>query len=184
MPKARESPRTKRIFVADFDVIGLLPPRTVTVKRELSRASPSVRWRISSCYHSPPYQKGAFMRFAPRVFRLLLASSFFFLPLSVHAEPPVREMLRFVDGASAVDQAVRIDVAALSSRRIGIPLLDGQTVVADRSDLEVRGPGDFAWRGRISSILGEAAGDVTLTVRDGRVVGRITVPGAAYRIGR
>jgi len=122
------------------------------------------------------------MRFAPRVFRLLLASSFFFLPLSVHAEPPVREMLRFVDGASAVDQAVRIDAAALSSRRIGIPLLDGQTVVADRSDLEVRGPGDFAWRGRISSILGEAAGDVTLTVRDGRVVGRITVPGAAYRI--
>src|SRR5215204_4971324 len=129
MPKARESPRTKRIFVAGFDVIGLLPQRTVTVKRQLSRASPSVRWRISSCYHSPPYQKGAFMRFAPRVFRLLLASSFF-LPLSVHAEPPVREMLRFVDGASAVDQAVRIDVAALGSRRIGIPLLDGQTVVA------------------------------------------------------
>jgi len=118
------------------------------------------------------------MRFAPRVSRLLLAS-LLTLPLSVHAESPVREMLRFVDAASAGEQPVRIDVAALSSRRIGIPLLDGQTVVADRSDLEVRGQGDFAWRGRIG---GETAGDVTLTVRDGRVLGRIMVPGAVYRI--
>jgi hypothetical protein len=96
-------------------------------------------------------------------------------------------MLRFVDQASAGEQPVRIDLAALSSRRLGIPLLNGQTVVADRSDLEVRGPGDFAWRGRISKIDiagigGETAGDVTLTVRDGRVLGRISVPGAAYRI--
>ncbi len=126
------------------------------------------------------------MRFAPRVLPLLLAS-LFILPLSVHAEPPVREMLRFVDGASAVEQPVRIDVAALSSHRVGIPLLDGRTVVAERSDLEMRGPGDFAWRGRIGNfdiagIGGEAAGDVTLTVRDGRVLGRITVPGAVYRI--
>jgi hypothetical protein len=29
------------------------------------------------------------MRFVPRVFRLLLASSLFTLPLSVYAEPPV-----------------------------------------------------------------------------------------------
>lgn len=58
-------------------------------------------------------------------------------------------------------------------------------MAADRSDLEVRGPGDFAWRGRIADFAGlaeEVAGDVTLTVKDGRVLGRITVPGAAYRI--
>jgi peptidyl-Asp metalloendopeptidase len=122
------------------------------------------------------------MRFAPRVSRLLLASSLFTLSLPVHAETPVREMLRFVDGASAGEQPVRIDVAALGSRRVLIPLLDGMEVIADRSDLEVRGQGDFAWRGRIAGILGEAAGDVTLTVRDGRVLGRITVPGAVYRI--
>ncbi|HWM93158.1 MAG TPA: M12 family metallo-peptidase [Thermoanaerobaculia bacterium] len=122
------------------------------------------------------------MRFAPRVSRLLLAFSFFILSLPVHAESPAREMLRFVDGASAGEQPVRIDLAALASRRVLIPLLDGQTVVADRSDLEVRGQGDFAWRGRIAGLLGEAAGDVTLTVQDGRVLGRIVVPGAAWRI--
>lgn len=121
------------------------------------------------------------MRFAPRVVRLLLAFSLI-LPWSLHAGPPAREMLRFVDAASAGEQPVRIDLAALASRRVLIPLLDGQTVVADRTDLEVRGSGDFAWRGRIAGLLGKAAGDVTLTVRDGRVLGRIVVPGAAWRI--
>jgi hypothetical protein len=120
------------------------------------------------------------MRFGPRVLLLLLAS--LTLPLSIHADPPGREMLRFVGGGSAGEQPVRIDLAALGSRRVLIPLLDGQTVVADRSDLEVRGQGDFAWRGRIAGMAGEAAGDVTLTVRDGRVLGRIVVPGAAWRI--
>lgn len=108
--------------------------------------------------------------------RLLLVS-FLALPLSIQAEP-VREMLRLLDGGSGMEQQVGIDLAALGSLRVRIPLLDGQSVVADRSDLEVRGPGDFAWRGRI----GASTGDVTLTVRNGQVLGRIVVPGAAYRI--
>lgn len=115
------------------------------------------------------------MRITPRILLLLPAS--LLLSLSVHAEPPVREMLRFVGGES-----VRIDPAAFASRRVLIPLLDGQTVIADRTDLEVRGSGDFAWRGRIAGLLEETAGDVTLTVRDGRVLGRIVTPGAAWRI--
>lgn len=121
------------------------------------------------------------MRSASRILLLLLAS-LAAVPRSVHADPPIREMLRFVEGGSAGEQPVKIDIAALASRRLRIPLLDGQTVVADRTDLEVRGNGDFAWRGRIAGLLGEAEGDVTLTVRDGRVLGRIVVPGAAWRI--
>ena len=105
------------------------------------------------------------MRFAPRV--LLLLASFLALPLPIHAEPPVREMLRFVEGGL---------------RRVLISLPDGQTVAADRTDLEVRGPGDFAWRGRIAGLLGETAGHVTLTVRDGRVLGHVFTPGTAWRI--
>lgn len=116
------------------------------------------------------------MRFTSRILLLLLAS-LFALPLSVHADPPIREMLRFVRG-----ETVRIDPAAFASSRVRIPLLDGQMVVADRTDLEVRGKGDFAWRGRIAGLLEETGGDVTLTVRDGRVLGRIVVPGAAWRI--
>lgn len=56
----------------------------------------------------------------------------------------------------------------------------------NRVDLEVRRPGDFAWRGKIAGLsggmAGEAAGDVTLTVRNGKVLGRIMVPGVVYRI--
>jgi hypothetical protein len=100
-------------------------------------------------------------------------------------------MLRFVDDAAvrsahrllaSREQAVRFDLAALEDRRLRVPLLDGQTVLVDRVDLEVRRPGDFAWRGKIANLAGEAAGDVTLTVRNGKVLGRIMVPGAAYRI--
>lgn len=109
------------------------------------------------------------MRSTPRAL-LLLA---FLLPLPLSAE----ELLRFTD-----DQEVRIDFSSLGSRRLLIPLPDGQEVVANRSDLEVRGEDDYAWRGRIAGFLGEVEGDVTLTVREGRVLGRISVPGAVYRI--
>ena len=105
------------------------------------------------------------MRFAPRAFRLLLAF-LFTLPLSAGAESPIRE----------------IDFSSLGSRRLLIPLPDGQEVVAARSDLEMRGEGDYAWRGKIADILGNVEGDVTLTVRNGQVLGRISVPGAVYRI--
>jgi hypothetical protein len=85
-------------------------------------------------------------------------------------------MLRFEENA------VKIDLAALGSRQLLVPLPDGRTFVVERADLERRGPGDFAWRGRIAGPDGTPAGDVVLTVRNGRVLGRIMVPGTAYRI--
>lgn len=133
---------------------------------------------------SSDFQKGVTMRLTPdspsRALRLLLVS-LFSLPLAAQASD-AREVLRFTGGGTAMEQPVRLDLAALSARRVAIPLLDGQTVIADRSDLEVRGEGDYAWRGRVADLFGEVSGDVTLTVRDGRVLGRINVPGAAYRI--
>lgn len=122
---------------------------------------------------------------------LLLLS--FFSPSLLFAddEPPIREMLRFVDEdtmrsahrlLASREQPVRFDLAALNERRLRLPLPEGQTVLVDRVDVEARRPGDFVWRGKIANLSGDAAGDVTLTVRDGKVLGRIVVPGAAYRI--
>lgn len=117
-----------------------------------------------------------------------LAPSF---PLFADDGPPVREMLRFVDEdttrsayrlLASREQPVRFDLDALEARRLRLPLLDGQEVLVDRVDVEVRRAGDFAWRGKISNLSGDVAGDVTLTVRNGKVLGRIMVPGAAYRI--
>lgn len=117
------------------------------------------------------------------------SSSLFALP--ANDELPIREMLRFVDDdavrsssrlLASREQPVRFDLSALEERRLRVPLLDGQEVLVDRVDLEVRRAGDFAWRGRIANLAGETAGDVTLTVRNGKVLGRIMVPGAAYRI--
>jgi hypothetical protein len=94
-------------------------------------------------------------------------------------------MLRFAedDGGPGAEQAVvEVDLAVLGSRQLRVPLPDGRTFVVDRTDVERRGPGDFAWRGRIAGPDGKPAGDVVLTVRDGRVLGRVMVAGAAYRI--
>jgi hypothetical protein len=91
-------------------------------------------------------------------------------------------MLRLGDEGGALDRPVRIDLSALELRQVRLPLLDGTTVDVRRTDLEVRRPGDYAWRGKIAGPQGGTAGDVVLTVRDGRVLGWIMVPGAAWRI--
>jgi hypothetical protein len=93
-------------------------------------------------------------------------------------------MFRFAEdgGPGAEQAAVQVDLAALGSRQLLMPLPDGRTFLVNRTDLEVRGQGDFAWRGRIAGADGTPAGDVVLTVRDGRVLGHVMVPGAAYRI--
>jgi peptidyl-Asp metalloendopeptidase len=118
---------------------------------------------------------------APRLLLASLLVSCLARPLSAE-EPPVREMLRLANEGGAGERAVKIDFSALELRQVRLPLLDGQTVDVQRTDLEVRRPGDFAWRGRIANAAGETAGDVVLTVRDGRVLGWIMVPGASYRI--
>lgn len=125
------------------------------------------------------------MRSMPRLsraVRLLVVSLLSTLPLSAQDESPVREMLRFVDGGSATEQPVKLELSSLRERQVLLPLPDGQTVVVDRTDLEVRRAGDSTWRGRIAGPSGEPAGDVVLTVRDGRVLGTIMVPGATWRI--
>lgn len=119
-----------------------------------------------------------------RVLRLLpawLLASSLALPLSAE-NPPIREMLRLAEDGGATERSASIDLSALELRQVRLPLLDGETVVVDRTDLEVRRPGDFAWRGRIAHTAGGSAGDVVLTVRDGRVLGWVMLPGIAYRI--
>jgi hypothetical protein len=93
-------------------------------------------------------------------------------------------MFRFEKGGGpgAEQVMVKVDWAALDSRQVRVPLPDGRSFVVERTDVEMRGPGDYAWRGRITGADGTPAGDVVLTVRDGRVLGRVMVPGAAYRI--
>src|SRR6266545_2199135 len=113
-------------------------------------------------------------RSAPWVLRLLLASllaSSPSLPLTAQPAPEPRTMLRLAeDGGPGSEQtAVEVDLAALDSRQVRVPLPDGRVFVVDRTDLEVRGAGDFAWRGRIAGAGGAPAGDVVLTVRNGRV---------------
>jgi peptidyl-Asp metalloendopeptidase len=126
-------------------------------------------------------------RSMPCVLRLLLASllaSTNALPLFADSEPLPRAMLRLAEdgGPGAEQSTVTVDLAALGSRQVQVPLPDGRTFVVDRNDVEMRGPGDFAWRGRIAGADGQPAGDVVLTVRDGRVLGRVMVPGVVYRI--
>lgn len=117
-----------------------------------------------------------------RAVRLLVVSLLSSLPLAAQDESPVREMLRFVDGGSATEQPVKMELSSLRERQVLLPLPDGQTVIVDRTDLEVRRAGDSTWRGRIAGPSGEPAGDVVLTIRDGRVLGSIMVPGATWRI--
>lgn len=118
---------------------------------------------------------------APRLLLASLLASSFALPLYAD-EPPIREMLRLADDGGGIERSAEIDFSALEFRQVRLPLLNGETVVVNRTDMEVRGPGDFAWRGRIPGPTGDPAGDVVLTVRDSRVLGWIMVPGTAWRI--
>ena len=114
---------------------------------------------------------------------LLLSCFIVSYPTAAQPETAPREMLRFLeDGGPGSEQSVQVDLAALGSRQVRVPLPDGRSFVVDRTDVEMRGPGDFAWRGRIAGADGKPAGDVVLTVRNGKVLGRIMVPGGAYRI--
>lgn len=114
---------------------------------------------------------------------LSLLAFCFSISYPVTAQPEPRELLRFLeDGGSGAEVSVQVDLAALGSRQVRVPLSDGRSVVVDRTDVERRGPGDFAWRGRIAGEDGAPAGDVVLTVRNGKVLGRVMVSGIAYRI--
>jgi hypothetical protein len=80
---------------------------------------------------------------------------------------------------------VRLDLAALErldERRLSLPLPNGQVLSVQRTDVERRGPGDYAWRGRMFDEKGQVNGYVTLTVWKNRVMGRIVTPGKIWKI--
>lgn len=66
------------------------------------------------------------------------------------------------------------------SRKLTIPLFDGKTYEAVRTDFEFRALDDYSWRGKISQ--GKFSGDVVLTFRKGFVYGLIYAPEAVYEI--
>lgn len=61
-----------------------------------------------------------------------------------------------------------------------IPLFDGKTYFAGKTETEIRAMDDFTWRGKIAE--GKFSGDVILTFRKGYVSGLIYAPNAVYEI--
>jgi hypothetical protein len=120
---------------------------------------------------------------------LSLALILLSLPVSAAPSPP--ELFRILDmapvksagvAAAVAERAIDVRFEALEAPEVVLPLLDGQQVEAKRLDLELRQARDFAWRGSVLDAAGEHAGNVTLTVKDGRMMGRIVVPGASYQV--
>ncbi len=67
---------------------------------------------------------------------------------------------------------------------LSFPLFDGKTYEAVRDqdeNIEIRGAGDFTWRGKLSD-AGKPGGDVILTVKKGFVSGLIYAPNAVFEI--
>jgi hypothetical protein len=127
--------------------------------------------------------------------RSLLVLSALTLTLSVSAsaqEAPHAQILRFVDSGSRpgpadrpdilAERTVRVDPAALTgSPRLA--LLDGRVYATERTDLEMRGPRDWTWRGRVlDPDTGEEAGTATLTVQGDLVMGDAYLLDGIYRI--
>lgn len=99
-------------------------------------------------------------------------------------DAPSLEVPADLAGSPAV-APVRLDLAALESleaRRLSLPLPNGQVLDVERTDVERRGPRDYAWRGRMVDEKGQVNGYVTLTVWKNRVMGRIVTPGKVWKI--
>lgn len=128
----------------------------------------------------------------------VVAISILLLSLSastVSADPGTsrRELFRLLEEppaealalpAAVAERPVRFDLGALEGRELVLPLFEGVRAV-ERTEVERRGARDFTWRGAVLDPggSGEPSGYVTLTVRDGKVRGRITAAGApSYEI--
>jgi len=89
--------------------------------------------------------------------------------------------------ASVKESEININLAGFTpenSALLSFPLFDGKTYEAVRDNaegIEVRGAGDFTWRGKLIG-TGEFRGDVMLTVKKGFVSGLIYAPNAVYEI--
>lgn len=89
--------------------------------------------------------------------------------------------------ASVRESEININLAGFTpenSTLLSFPLFDGKTYEAVRDQaegIEVRGAGDFTWRGKLIG-TGEFRGDVMLTIKKGFVSGLIYAPNAVYEI--
>src|SRR6202035_1041109 len=116
------------------------------------------------------------------------------LPLAAAAETP-RELFHLL-GPDAVraeavaaspevtaTERVSVDLDALGTE-IRVPLLDGVVYEAVRTDLERRGPRDFAWRGNVFAPgdRGKVVGTMVLTVSGDRMAGALWMPTSLYKI--
>ena len=84
---------------------------------------------------------------------------------------------------AAVDaRRVQIDASALEgeAQRIILPRFDGPALEAVLESIEFRGPGDLAWRGWVHD--GAHKHNVTLTLKNGYVIGLIMSPDGAYEL--
>lgn len=91
--------------------------------------------------------------------------------------------------ASSAEEVTRV----LAERRIAVaaaalegsprlPLLDERVYDLRRTDLELRGPSDFAWRGKVVDAERGEVGTATLTVLDGLMAGLIVLGDTLYEI--
>lgn len=93
--------------------------------------------------------------------------------------------LHYVRSSAALrERAVELQFAALDPLRpaLDLDLFDGTTVRFTRTGYEVRGAGDYTWRGAVTS--GEnIAGSATISVRGGVAAGLFLTPnGAVYEL--
>src|SRR6185369_11057137 len=80
------------------------------------------------------------------------------------------------DRAVARTRSVTVEFKYLDPRSdkaataIGVELFDGQFVIVDRAGIDERGPGSYAWHGKVR---GYGHSDAILTVVDGQIAGSI-----------
>lgn len=79
------------------------------------------------------------------------------------------------------ERRIAIDFAALEGSP-RLPLLDQRVYGLQRTDLERRGPSDFAWRGKVVDLQGGEVGTATLTVLGDLIAGLIVMNDALYEI--
>ncbi len=132
-----------------------------------------------------------------KIFFSLFLSLIFVFATSNSAEAQTRNLLfRLSETPQRISGAEKSSIASVResgiifnqdvlretdlSRTISIPLFDGKTYEATRTDFELRAMDDFTWRGKIET--GKFSGDVVLTFRKGFVSGLIYAPDAVYEI--
>ncbi|HWM90509.1 MAG TPA: zinc-dependent metalloprotease family protein [Thermoanaerobaculia bacterium] len=117
--------------------------------------------------------------------------------LPAMAEGPRGDLFRFLDreasaGSVAVmsadagreivaERRVSVDVSALEGP-FRMRLLDERDYEMDATEIERRGPSDFAWRGKVVDPVLGAVGTATLTVQGDLMAGLVVMPDALYEL--